>query len=206
MNIYAPQKDFPCLYEMRVSPRQQPCSPLPEKREGVHTFWHLLLLFILWEKHTFVSKTQMMPEDPIINRSLPNGCRLYTFSTTSDERGSLSFLENSPGLPFNIVRTFWIYNIPEGQERGNHAHRTCQEIIIPVHGSFHIEVTDGTNTADIVMNQPEKGLLVPEMIWCRLHSFSPDAVCLCLASQQYDKEGYINEFEQYKHEMLYGGR
>lgn len=154
------------------------------------------------EKHTFVNKTKNMQEKQDFVPALPGGCRLYTFSTTTDERGTLSFLENSPRLPFRIVRTFWIYNVPEGQERGTHAHRTCQEILIPVHGSFRVEISDGSHTADLLMDRPEQGLFVPEMVWCRLHSFTPGAVCLCMASQKYDKRGYINNYDDYKKERL----
>lgn len=117
-----------------------------------------------------------------------------------DERGSLSFLENAM-LPFPIARCFWITGIPENMTRGEHAHRTCSELIVAASGSFRVDVSDGTRIETVVMSGSENALLIRPMTWCRLYDFTADALCLCLASEPYNAEGYINDFTLYREEI-----
>lgn len=100
-------------------------------------------------------------------------------------------------FPFEIKRVFWIHGVPSGEVRGEHAHHTCAEVLIPVSGSFTAHVTDGGHTADFVMDNRAEGLYIPPMAWCSFSDFSADCVCLCLASHPYDKEGYINSLEDF---------
>lgn len=143
----------------------------------------------------------MTSTDIEINGDLPGGCSLLKIPHAADARGSLNFMENSSGMPFRIERVFWIYGVMPGKERGAHAHRSCKEIIIPAHGSFKVTVTDGEQSKEMLMDCPETGLYIPEMVWCRLYDFAPETVCLCLASQPYDETGYINDFRQFQLEM-----
>jgi len=134
-------------------------------------------------------------------KALPPGCRWIDFAPLTDRRGTICVAENgSEPLPYDIQRAFWIYGVPDGGERGSHAHRTCSEILIPVSGCFKVELTDGRSAATVVLDTPARGLLIPPMIWCRLKDFSPNAVCLCLASAGYDAKGYIHRFDDYIHE------
>ena len=129
---------------------------------------------------------------------LPEGCQLLTLPIIADERGFLTFCENSDSvLPFSIKRTFWIYGVPNGKKRGGHAHMTCSEVIFPVSGSFQIEVDNGTQRATVQMNKPNVGIHVPAGMWCNLFDFSSDAVCLVLASHTYDNTGYIHDYQEY---------
>lgn len=133
---------------------------------------------------------------------MPEGCRLIRIPMITDERGSLCFAENGAGpVPYAMQRAFWIFDVKEGMQRGSHAHRTCSEVIIPVSGSFTVELTNGKEAASVVLDSPAQGLLVPPMVWCNLRDFSPRAVCLCLASAAYDPSGYINNIEEYFREM-----
>lgn len=119
-----------------------------------------------------------------------------------DERGALCVVEaNEMDFPFDIKRVFWIYGVPADKTRGKHAHRTCSEILIPVHGSFVAHVTDGERTEHIIMDSPRHGLYIPPMVWCSFSDFTPDCVCLCLTSQTYDTNGYINDLTQFEEEI-----
>lgn len=123
---------------------------------------------------------------------------LIKFDTRADSRGLLTFTENDGRLPFQVQRVFWIHGIPEFAIRGAHAHRTCAEIIIPVHGSFKVDIVDGKNKRiSFTMSQPDQGLHIPAMTWCELKDFASDTVCLCLASELYCPEGYINDFQTF---------
>lgn len=115
-----------------------------------------------------------------------------------DERGNLYVVENGESLPFEIARCFWIKNVPANETRGAHAHRTCTELIIAACGNFLVMVSDGKHSEVISLDSPNKALLVPPYTWCELSGFSKDALCLCMASQPYMKEGYINNYEEYK--------
>lgn len=119
-----------------------------------------------------------------------------------DERGALCVVEaNDLNFPFEVKRVFWIYGVPAGQIRGKHAHRTCSEVLIPLHGSFTAHVKDGERTEHIVMNTPSRGLYIPPMVWCSFSDFTPDCVCLCLTSQPYDTKGYIDDIKQFEKEI-----
>lgn len=115
----------------------------------------------------------------------------------SDARGNLYCLEQGDGMPFDFKRCFWITNVPSGQKRGSHAHRTCDELIIAAAGSFKVDVTDGTNSVTINLSTPDTALYIPPYTWCELYDFDDKALCLCLASQNYFSEGYINSFEEF---------
>jgi len=133
---------------------------------------------------------------------MPAGCRLIRFPMVTDQRGSLCFAENGAGpVPYSLQRAFWIFGVKEGMRRGSHAHRSCSEVIIPVSGSFTVELTNGKEAASVVLDSPAQGLLIPPMVWCDLMDFTPHAVCLCLASDAYDPSGYIHNIEDYYREM-----
>ena len=117
--------------------------------------------------------------------------RVFEIPRHIDERGTLSFLQNDGTLPFEINRAFWITNVAYGKERGHHSHRTCSELLVAVKGSFCVEIktADGLEKFQLNENEP-LGLMVCPHEWCRLYDFSTDAVCLCLASENYDADGY----------------
>ncbi len=130
-----------------------------------------------------------------------NTGNIITIPHIIDERGSLCVAENA-SLPFEVKRVFWIHDVHKGQTRGGHAHRTCAEVIFPVTGSFEIEVDDGTNKETILLDSPDKGVHIRPNVWCCLKNFAPGTVCLVLASQQYEVEGYINDYSLFK--KIYG--
>lgn len=125
---------------------------------------------------------------------------LFTFDTFRDSRGELTIAQVNEGhsLPFPVGRVFWITNTPAGCKRGMHAHKTCWEALVAVNGSFRVKVDDGENEERVfTLNTPQQGLLIPPMVWCELFDFTADAVCLCMASGGYDKEGYISDYAEF---------
>lgn len=136
----------------------------------------------------------------VLKRELPDGAAIIKVHNVLDDRGNLAFMQGSDDIPFDIKRVFWIYNIPEGKTRGCHSHRTCDEIVIPISGSFIMELDNGKTKSRILMNRPDEGILVPAGMWCKLSDFTQGTICLCVASQEYLPEGYIHDYEEYKKE------
>lgn len=128
---------------------------------------------------------------------LPAGVQLISLPKVLDDRGSLCFAEGDYHLPFRIRRVFWIFDVPEGKTRGDHAHRTCAEVIFPLKGSLDIEVDDGNNRVKLVLDRPDRGILIPPNVWCRLENFEPGTICLVLASQPYHVEGYMHSYDEF---------
>ncbi len=124
-------------------------------------------------------------------------CRLVAIPKFSDPRGSLSFVEPGPSLPFEVRRIYYLYDVPPGCERGAHGHRNLQQLIIAVAGAFDIECDDGRATRTFRLDSPDQGLYVCPMIWRRLSGFSPGSVCLVLASEVYDESDYYRNYDDF---------
>lgn len=110
-----------------------------------------------------------------------------------DERGNLSFIEGQRHVPFEIRRAYWLYDVPGGESRGGHAHRTFDECLVALSGSFDVCLHDGTREWRVSLNRSYYGVLVPRMTWRRLENFSTNAVCLVLASAVYEDADYIRD-------------
>ncbi len=120
----------------------------------------------------------------------------------TDERGVLHVVErNGEKTAFGMERAFWITNVPTGAVRGEHANRECTELLVAVHGSVDVWLTDGQTEHCVRLDRPGLGLYIPPMVWCRLWNFSADATLLCLADRSYDKSQYINDFSAYIEEI-----
>lgn len=123
--------------------------------------------------------------------------RIIELPRITDPRGNLTVCENESNLPFDVKRVYWVYDVPGGESRGSHAHKRCREFIIAVSGSFSVTVNDGKREQTFMLNHPYQGLLVEENQWRTLEDFSSGAVCLVLASEPFDKDDYIRDFEEY---------
>ena len=88
--------------------------------------------------------------------------------------------------------------MPSGGTRGGHAHKKLLQLIVPISGSFDVVLKDGKNIKVINLSNPSKGLLVPTMVWRELKNFSSSAVCLVLASEEFDEEDYIRKWDEFK--------
>jgi len=114
-----------------------------------------------------------------------------------DRRGNLSFIEGSIHIPFDISRVYYLYDVPGGSERGGHAHKDLQQLIIAMSGSFDVVLDDGVNKIRYHLNRSYIGLYIPHMIWRELDNFSSGAVCMVLASNRYDESDYYRNYESY---------
>ena len=129
--------------------------------------------------------------------------RVFFFSTHTDARGSLTCIDEiKRQIPFKIERAFWIYDVEKNAVRGEHAHRTCEEVVIVINGHVDVELTDCQGKTTYRLDKPYKGLHIPTMCWCRFTDFSEGCVLLCFASEKYDTEGYINNYKDFLQEIL----
>lgn len=116
-----------------------------------------------------------------------------------DPRGNLSFVENGTHLPFDIARVYWIYDVPGGEERGSHAHKVSQSLMVSASGSFDVYLSDGKREERFSLNRPYQGLYIPPGYWRRLDNFSSGAVCMVLTSTPYSEEDYIRDYDEFIH-------
>jgi dTDP-4-dehydrorhamnose 3,5-epimerase-like enzyme len=128
--------------------------------------------------------------------SLEN-CRIIELPRILDLRGNLTFVEGNKHVPFDIARVYYLYDIPGGAERGGHAHKELQQLIIAISGSFYVVLDDGRAKKRIHLNRSYQGLYVCPMIWRELDNFSSGSVCLVLASNRYDETDYYRDYTQY---------
>lgn len=115
-----------------------------------------------------------------------------------DKRGNLSIIEELKNIPFKIVRTYWIYDVPGGEVRGGHAYRRNEEFIVALSGSFDIVLDDGTEKKIFSLNRSYYGLYVPKGLWREMNNFSTNSLALILASIPYDRTDYIYDYNEFK--------
>ncbi|MCD9854173.1 FdtA/QdtA family cupin domain-containing protein [Epilithonimonas sp. JDS] len=124
--------------------------------------------------------------------------KLINLPKIYDKRGNLSFFEYPNQLPFEIERTYWIYDVPGGETRGSHAFREQQEFIIALSGSFDVVINDGKEEKLFSLNRSYYGLYVPKMYWRRLENFSTNSLALIVSDKAYNENDYIRDFKQFK--------
>ena len=129
----------------------------------------------------------------------PSGVRLIDFPTFADSRGKLSTLEEGGAIPFGIRRVFFMHHMTA--DRGGHAHRDTQQVVLAAHGAFRITVADGLSRAVFVLDAPERGVYLPPMTFITLEDFSPGAVCLVLADTLYDMSRSIRSYSDFLREV-----
>jgi hypothetical protein len=131
-------------------------------------------------------------------------CQIIQLSKISDQRGNLTFIEGGQHVPFAIERVYYLYDVPGGSERGGHAHKALQQLIVAMSGSFDVELDDGNMKKRFHLNRAYFGLYVCPMIWRVLDNFSSGAVCMVLASNRYEASDYYRDYELYKRDMKRG--
>jgi dTDP-4-dehydrorhamnose 3,5-epimerase-like enzyme len=124
-------------------------------------------------------------------------CSLISLPRFDDARGSLSFVEAEVHVPFSFERIYYLYRLTEGAERGAHAHKALQQLMIPVAGSFDVVLDDGARQRRVHLARPDQGLYICPMIWRDLQNFSSDAICLVLASLKYDEHDYFRNYGEF---------
>lgn len=123
--------------------------------------------------------------------------RIIELPKIKDPRGNLTFLEGENHIPFPIVRTFWIYDVPGGETRGGHAYKNTQEFIIALSGSFDVVLHDGKQEHRFSLNRSYYGLYIPAGTWRHMENFSTNALALVIASTPYSEKEYIRNFEEF---------
>jgi dTDP-4-dehydrorhamnose 3,5-epimerase-like enzyme len=124
-------------------------------------------------------------------------CHLIELPKISNPKGNLTFIEGNHHIPFAIQRVYYLYDVPGGAERGGHAHKDLQQLIIAASGSFDITLDDGRKQHTWHLNRPYVGLYVPSMIWREINNFSSGSVLMVLASNRYDEADYYRNYHEF---------
>lgn len=128
---------------------------------------------------------------------LSNEIKLIKLPKVRDPRGNLTFIEDNAQIPFKIKRTYWIYDVPGGEERGGHAFTNSNELIVPLLGSFNIQTYSGEAYEEFCLNKPDYGIYIPKLTWRKLSHFVTGSICLVLTDTEYDECSYIYDFNEY---------
>ena len=122
----------------------------------------------------------------------------------SKRKGDICVVENGITVPFDVKRVYYLYDIPGGVSRGGHAHKKLKQLIVALSGSFTVTLDDVNIKRTFQLNRPYQGLLIEPGIWRTLDDFSSGSVCMVLASEVYDKDDYIMEYEEFmKYRLSY---
>jgi dTDP-4-dehydrorhamnose 3,5-epimerase-like enzyme len=123
--------------------------------------------------------------------------KLIQFTSHGDHRGELISLEQHNNIPFEVKRVYYLFNTSEREARGFHAHITLKQVAVCVSGSCRVVLDDGKKKEDVVLDSPFKGLYIDSMIWREMYDFSPDCVLMVIASELYDEEDYIRDYDHF---------
>lgn len=125
-------------------------------------------------------------------------CSIIEIDKHHHDKGNISVVENGITVPFNVKRTYYLYDVPGGESRGGHAHKELRQLVIAASGSFDVTLDDGNVKRTFSLNRPYQGLLIVPGIWRELNNFSSGSVCLVLASMGYEEEDYIRDYEEFE--------
>lgn len=133
-----------------------------------------------------------------MNKNTVFDCRMIELDKHhSDRKGNLSVVENGKDVPFSVKRVYYLYDVPGGESRGGHAHKALRQLIVAVSGSFSVTLDDGKEKKTVVLNRPYQGLLVVPGIWRTLDDFSSGSVSMVMASEKYDENDYIRDYDEF---------
>lgn len=124
-------------------------------------------------------------------------CTIIELDKHHHQKGNITVVQNDETVPFSIKRTYFLYDVPGGESRGGHAHKELKQLIVAASGSFSVTLDDGKVKRTFNLNRPYQGLLVVPGIWRTLDDFSSGSVCLVLASEKYDANDYIRDYEEF---------
>lgn len=132
-----------------------------------------------------------------MNKSSVFDCALIYLPKIGDRNGNITPINNSSEIPFDIKRVFYLYDIPGGESRGAHAHKTCHQFLIAASGAFEVLLDDGVVKKQVQLNRPYLGLYIPPQIWAYEVNFSSGCICLVLASEKYSEQDYIRDYKEF---------
>ncbi len=122
---------------------------------------------------------------------------ILEFKSNGDDRGSLVALESDKNIPFEIKRVYYIFDTKSGVVRGLHAHKDLSQVMVCLKGSCRVMLDNGLLKEQVVLDSPNKGLLIDSMMWREMHGFSEDCVLLVLANEHYDESDYIRDYDEF---------
>jgi WxcM-like, C-terminal len=125
-------------------------------------------------------------------------CQRVSLGRVDERRGSLCVAEVGRHVPFEIHRVYWIFDVPIGGRRADHAHREQTELLIPVRGAFTVHCDEGDVQTDYTLDSPDEALLLPPLVFHHLDDFAPGSMCLVFASGPYDQNEYINDYRDFR--------
>ena len=129
-------------------------------------------------------------------------CSVVELGKIENNQGNLTVVQSNQNVPFDVKRVFYLYDIPGGEARGAHAHKQCHQFLVAVSGCFEVVLDDGVNKRTVTLNRPFYGLHIPPGIWAAEQGFSSGSVCLVMASEKFDEEDYVREYETFlKHKV-----
>lgn len=128
---------------------------------------------------------------------LISSAQLIHLPKFEDDRGNLSFYECNNQIPFSIKRAYWIYDVPGGYERGGHAFKEQNELIVALSGSFDVVIDDGKNKKNFSLNRSYYGLFVPSGLWRQMHNFSTNSLALVASSTLFSEDDYIRDYQDF---------
>jgi hypothetical protein len=133
----------------------------------------------------------------VVNSNTIEDCKIIDLPKICSPSGNITTVENNIEIPFAVKRIYYLYDIPGGEERGGHGHKELQQLIIAASGSFDIILDDGNSKKLFHLNRPDFGILLPSGLWRELVNFSSGAICLVLASQEYQESDYIRNYSDF---------
>lgn len=125
-------------------------------------------------------------------------CDLIYLPKIGDRNGNITFVNNNSEVPFEVKRVFYLYDIPGGESRGAHAHKTCHQFLVAASGAFEVLLNDGKVQRQIMLNRPYIGLHIPPGIWASEINFSSGSICMVLTSEEFDEHDYIRDYSEYQ--------
>jgi dTDP-4-dehydrorhamnose 3,5-epimerase-like enzyme len=124
-------------------------------------------------------------------------CRIIELPRINDPRGNLTFIEGQRHVPFAIQRVYYLYDVPGGATRAGHGHKTLEQLMIAMSGSFDIELDDGHSKRKYHLNRSYFGLYIPSMVWRDINNFSSGSVCMVLASDYFKESDYYRDYDEF---------
>lgn len=123
--------------------------------------------------------------------------RMVSFHKMQNDTGTLAFLESQRDVPFEIKRVYYIFDVKPGARRGFHAHKKLKQVLLCISGSCKILLDDGNEKRTVILDDPTEGLLIEGTIWREMYDFSADTVLLVFASEYYDENDYIRNYDDF---------
>jgi hypothetical protein len=125
-------------------------------------------------------------------------CSTINLPKDVNPSGTVTAINNGVEIPFAVKRIYYLYDVPSGENRGGHAHKTLKQLIVAASGSFDLIVDDGVNKRTFQLNRPNVGVLMTSGLWRELQNFSSGSICLVLASEEYNEEDYIRDYNEFQ--------